>query len=264
MSIAVITGASSGMGKEFAFKLKEIAGIKEFWLIARNTERLSAVAAQLNVPCKIISADLSTKEGIEIYRKELNEHKPEISFLVNAAGFGTYGAFDVISEKTVSDMIDLNVKAPVLITHMSVPFIKRGGRIIELGSGSCFTPLPHFNIYSSSKVFILHYTKSLNFELIPYGIRATCFCPGWVDTAFLPKSLDANNGARVPKSMKPLLSASKVVEGCVKASIKGKAMYVTNWYTKLQHLLFKIVPDPILTKMWLGMLTTKENSSEEK
>ena len=139
--------------------------------------------------------------------------------------------------------------------------MKRGGRIIQLGSGSCFTPLPHFNIYSSSKVFVLHYTKSLNYELKPYGIRATCFCPGWVDTAFLPKSLDAP-GAYVPKNMKPLLDCERVVKGCVRASIKGKAMYVTNWYTKMQHVLFKLLPDPILTKMWLGMLKKNEPKGE--
>ena len=154
-------------------------------------------------------------------------------------------------------MIDLNAKATVLITHMTVPFMKRGGRIIQLGSGSCFTPLPYFNVYSSSKVFVLHYTKSLNYELKKYGIRATCFCPGWVDTEFLPKAT-ARTDVTMPKSMKPLLSVEPVVRGCVRAAIKGKTMYVTNWYTKLQHLLFKLVPDPILTRLWLGMLKHPE------
>lgn len=253
MSIAVITGASSGIGREFAFKLRDIAGISEFWLIARNVDRMKKVEEELGVPCKIMSLDLTKEEDIAKYKSALEAEKPEISFLVNAAGFGVFGSFDILDEKTVVDMIDVNVKATVLLTHMSVPYMKRGGRIIELGSGSCFTPLPHFNIYSSSKVFVLHYTKSLNYELKPYGIRATCFCPGWVDTAFLPKSLDAK-GAYVPKSMKPLLNVSKVVEGCVKASIKGRGMYVTNWYTKMQHVLFKMLPDSILTKLWLGML----------
>ena len=261
MSVAIITGASSGIGREFAFKLRDMAGVTEFWLIARNTERLTAASEELGAKSKIISADLGTEEGIESYRKALTEEKPEVSFLVNAAGFGVFGAFDVLSEKTVSDMIDVNIKATVLITHMTVPYMKRGGRIIQLGSGSCFTPLPHFNIYSSSKVFVLHYTKSLNYELKPYGIRATCFCPGWVDTAFLPKSLDAP-GAYVPKSMKPLLDCERVVKGCVRASIKGKTMYVTNWYTKLQHLLFKLVPDSVLTKTWLGMLKKNEPKGE--
>ena len=111
-------------------------------------------------------------------------------------------------------------------------------------------------------MFVLHYTKALNYELKPYGIRVTCFCPGWVNTSFLPKSLDAP-GAYVPKSMKPMLEASDVVSRCVKASIKGKTMYVTNWYTKLQHLLFKILPDFILTKLWLGMLKKNDVSGDK-
>ena len=260
MSIAVITGASGGMGREFALKLKELAGVNEFWLIARNAERLEKIKDELGVKCRVISADLSKKEGLDIYRAALLEEKPEVSYLVNAAGFGVYGSFDILSEKTVSDMIDLNVKATVLITHMTVPFMKRGGRIIELGSGSCFTPLPYFNIYSSSKVFVLHYTKSLNYELKKYGIRATCFCPGWVETAFLGKSVA--NGNTHPKEMKPLLNCEKVVKKCVKASVKGRAMFVTGWYTKLQHVLFKLVPDCILTKLWLGMLVGERKNEK--
>lgn len=257
MSVAIITGASSGIGREFAFKLRDMAGVDEFWLIARNVDRLNAVAKELNVRCKIISADLTKSEGIDVYREALASEKPEISFLVNAAGFGVFGAFDVLDETTVSDMIDLNVKASVLITHMSVPYIIKGGRIIELGSGSAFTPLPHFNVYAASKSFIVHYTKALNYELKPYSVSATCFCPGWVDTAFLAKSLDAPN-ACVPKKLAPVLNVSKVVTGCVKASMKGKRMYVTGWYTKMQHVLFKLVPDCILSKIWLKMLRKNE------
>jgi len=261
MSVAIITGASSGIGREFAIQLKEMVGITEFWFVARSYDKMVELGESLGAKYKVISADLSSDEGIEKYRTALEEEKPEVGFLVNAAGFGVFGAFDTLSEKTVTDMIDLNVKAVVLITHMTVPYMTRGGRIIQLGSGSCFTPLPHFNIYSSSKVFVLHYTKSLNFELKPYGIRATCFCPGWVDTAFLPKSLEAP-GAYVPKKMKPLLNVTKVVRGCVKASVKGRAMYVTNWYTKLQHVLFKLLPDRLLTKMWLGMLKKNPDKKE--
>ena len=262
MSLAVITGASSGIGMEFARQMKEKLGVDEFWLVARNADRMKALEEELGVRCNIISADLSTDEGIEKYRAELTKKKPEISYLVLAAGFGVFGSFDTVSEKNVAGMIDLNVKAVVLMTHMSIPYIKRGGRIVELGSGSCFTPLPHFNVYSSSKVFVLHYTKSLNYELKPYGIKATCFCPGWVKTDFLPKSLNAP-GAYVPKDMKPLLDPVRVVSGCIRAMVKGKRMYVTGWYTKMQHVLFKLLPDRILTKLWLGMLKKNEVNADE-
>ena len=259
MSVAIITGASSGIGREFAKNLNSMLGIDEFWFIARREDRMEALRDELGVTAKIIRADLCESEGIEAVRRALEEEKPSISFLINAAGFGDFGAFDEISEASVARMIDLNAKALVLITHMVSPYMQRGGRIVELGSGSCFTPLPYFNVYSSGKVFVLHYTKSLNFEIKKYGLRATCFCPGWVHTEFLGKAIAKDNITR-PRddAMKPLLKCDKVVRGCIKAAVRGRAMYVTNWYTKLQHLLFKILPDPILTHLWLGMLEKKE------
>ena len=257
MSVAIITGASSGIGREFAKQMKEKLGISDFWFVARREERMEELRDELSVNAKIISADLATSEGIEKLRSALEEEKPRVKFLVNAAGFGCFGSFDQLSEETVSAMIDVNVKALVLITHMTVPYMEKGGRIIELGSGSCFTPLPYFNTYASSKAFVLHYTKSLNYEIKKYGIRATCFCPGWVHTEFLGKATD-NKGVTVPKSTKPLLSVEKVVSKCLRASVKGKAMCVTNWYTKLQHFLFKAMPDSLLTKAWLGMLIHPE------
>jgi short-subunit dehydrogenase len=253
MSIAIITGASSGIGAEFAKGYAK--RVDEIWLVARRKERMIELGETLGVKYRVITADLCTKEGIEAIRKALESEKPKVKYLVNAAGFGDFGAFDEISEKKVEMMIDLNVKALVLITHMTIPYMERGGRIIQMGSGSCFTPLPYFNTYSSGKVFVLHYTKSLNFEIKKYGIRATCFCPGWVETEFIGNATLKSDVTRPrDNAMKPLLNCEKVVKGCIKASDRGRAMYVTNWYTKLQHVLFKILPDPILTHLWLGML----------
>ncbi len=256
MAIAIITGASSGIGEEFARQLHLSEGIDEFWFVARRRDRMEALRDRLGVKAKIIAADLTTEEGIDEVRTTLAEEKPEVKYLVNAAGFGNFGTFEELTEDEVVKMIDLNVKALVLITHITIPYMVKGGRIIELGSGSCFTPLPAFNIYASSKSFVLHYTKALNFEIKKHGLRATCFCPGWVETEFLGKAT-AREGVTAPKAMKPLLSCESVVKKCVRAARRGRAMCVTNWYTKLQHVLFKLVPDPILSRMWLGMLNKK-------
>lgn len=254
MAIGIITGASSGIGAELARGIAA-RGVDELWLVARREERLKALAEELGIKCKIIKADLATQGGIDAIRTALEETRPEVKYLVNAAGFGNFGSFDEISEGEVAQMIDLNVKASVLITHMTVPYMVRGGRIVELGSGSCFTPLPYFNTYAAGKSFILHYTKALNHELKKYGVRATCFCPGWVHTEFLGKATASENATRPrTNAFKPLLDCKKVVGGCLRAMDRGRAMYVTGWYTKLQHLLFKLLPDPILTRLWLGML----------
>ena len=261
MSIAIITGASSGMGAEFVKQLKLQYGVNDFWLVARREDKMRQVADELSVNAKIIPADLTLPEGIDALRGELEAERPTVKYLVNSAGFGNFGSFDQLPEVDVTKMIDLNVKALVLITHMVIPYMERGGRIVELGSGSCFTPLPSFNIYASSKAFVLHYTKGLNPEIKKLGLRATCFCPGWVETEFLGKATGRTD-VTVPKKMSPMLKCEDVVRGCVKSLKRGPTMYVTNWYTKLQHLLFKLVPDVILTKLWLGML--KYPDGEEK
>ncbi len=257
MSIAIITGASSGMGAEFARQLKLQWGVEDFWFIARREDKMTALAEELSVNAKIITADLTEPEGIEAVRAALEAERPRVKYLINSAGFGNFGSFDQLPEGEIVKMIDLNVKALVLITHMVIPYMERGGRIVELGSGSCFTPLPYFNIYASSKSFVLHYTKGLNGEIKKYGLRATCFCPGWVETEFLGKATERAD-VSMPKKMSPMLKCEDVVRGCVKSLGRGPTMYVTNWYTKLQHLLFKLVPDCLLTKTWLGMLRHPE------
>ena len=252
MGIAVITGASSGIGSQFARELKTRLGIDEFWFIARRRDRMEQLRDELGVKAKIIAADLTTKEGIELVRSELEASRPTVRFLINAAGFGNFGRFDELAPTDEERMIDLNVKATVLLTGMTIPYMERGGRIIQLGSGSCFTPLPNFNVYASSKSFVLHYTKALNYEIKSYGLRATCFCPGWVDTEFIGKASQAS-GVSHPKKTKPLLNCERVVRKCVRASVRGRAMCVTNWFTKLQHVLFKLVPDCLLTRAWMIM-----------
>ena len=147
MSVAIITGASSGIGCEFARELaSRVKDIDEFWLVARRKDRMEALAAELPVGSKIICADLTTDEGVELIRSALVEENPTVGYLVNAAGFGDFGSFDQIDESVAVRMIDLNVKALVRITYMTVPYMKKGGRIVQLGSGSCFTPLPYFNV----------------------------------------------------------------------------------------------------------------------
>ncbi|MBQ7363813.1 MAG: SDR family NAD(P)-dependent oxidoreductase [Clostridia bacterium] len=262
MSIAIITGASSGIGEQFVRELAERRLASEFWLVARRAERMEALAEELGINAKIIPADLTSGEGIEKIREALESERPEVGFLINAAGFGNFGRFDELPESDMERMIDLNVKALVTITNLTVPFMTRGSRVIQLGSGSCFTPLYGFNVYAASKAFVLHYSKALYYELGERGIYVTCFCPGWVDTEFIGKALSRADVTR-PKRMWPLLSCRRVVRGCVRASLKGRKMYVTNWFTRLQHLLFKLLPDGILSRAWIMMQRKGGSKNEE-
>ena len=255
MKLAIITGASSGIGREFALQLYERGDADYFWLIARRASRLEKLKEELGGKALVIPCDLTSEEGILSIKQALEENKPEVKYLVNASGFGKFGYYDEMGDKEVCDMIDLNVKALVRITHMTIPYMTRGSHIIQLASGSCFTPLPAFNVYASSKSFVLHYTKALKYEVRHLGITATAFCPGWVNTEFF--SVAERDECTQPKQKKPLLNCTRVVRKAIKDANRGKVMSVTNWYTKLQHVLFKILPDGILTRTWIKMLNKK-------
>jgi short-subunit dehydrogenase len=255
MAIALITGASSGIGREFARQIKTSGEVDGFWLVARSRGKLEDLARELGDGCRIICADLGTDEGVDALLMLLEEEQPQVKYLINGAGYGVFGGYDELSEDVILGMIDLNVKALVRITHRVAPYMVKGGHIIQMGSGSCFTPLPYFNVYAAGKSFVLHYSKALKYEMKPKGISVTCFCPGWVDTGFLGIATN-EDGVTAPKadSYKPLLKVEPVVRGALKAARRGRVMYVTNWYTKMQHMLFKLLPDRILTKLWMKRL----------
>lgn len=264
MSVAIITGASSGIGAEFARQLA-MRGADELWLVARRRDRMEKLGQQIGVKYKVIEADLAGDEGIEAVLSVLSEEKPEVGFFVNAAGFGDFGGFDELPREDYMRMIDVNVKATVALTHAVIPYMKKGGRIVTLGSGSAFTPLPYFNVYASGKAFVLHYTKALNYEIKKYGLRATCFCPGWVHTEFIDKATD-NKGVTMPRrgAFHPLLDCERVVRGCIRAAERGKSMYVTGLFTKFQHVAYKLLPDSVLTRAWLAMLESPRKRERGK
>ena len=150
MAIAIITGASSGIGKCFAEHIQKTGEVDGYLLIARRRGKLEELAATLGEGAEVLEADLGTTAGVEAVRAWLEEHRPSVRYLINAAGFGIFGDYTEVSEAETVGMIDLNVKALVLITHMVIPYMVKGGNILELGSASVFTPLPRFNIYDYS------------------------------------------------------------------------------------------------------------------
>lgn len=251
MAWAIITGASSGIGKEFVRRIKETGRVDRYLLIARRKEKLEDLALELGEGAEVLAADLATPEGIEAVRAFLEERQPSVRYLINAAGYGVFGDYTQVSERDTVGMIDLNVKALVLLSHMVIPYMPQGANLLEVGSASVFTPLPGFNIYASSKAFVYHYAQALAYEVKPKGIRVTVFCPGWVETDFFDRAENARSAG--PKNKKPMLSVGYVVGCAMRAMEKGKLLCTCNWYTKMQHLFSKILPNRLLIAMWLGM-----------
>lgn len=251
MAIAIITGASSGLGRRFAMEIQKTGEVDGFWLIARRRERLAALAEELGTGVVVLEADLATAAGIEVVRRQLAEQQPKVRYLINAAGYGVFGDFSQVSEEDVTGMIDLNVKATVLLSHMVLPYMVPGANLLEIGSASAFTPLPGFNVYASTKAFVYHYAQALAYEVRERDIAVTVFCPGWVETEFLGRAENARSAG--PREKKPLLTADYAVACAMRAMRKRRLLCTCNWYTKLQHLCSKLLPNAVLVAAWRRM-----------
>lgn len=194
MKIAVITGASSGIGREFALRISERYSLDEIWLIARREDRLRETAAQIKTKTRVMPLDLSTEEALEEIKKKLEAEKPLISMLVNAAGFGKFGTLESQDGKDAVNMINVNIRALTVITRMCIDYMADGGGIINMASISGYTPLPYLNVYSATKAYVLHFTEALAEELRDKNISVTAVCPYWVASEFIPIAQDAEEG----------------------------------------------------------------------
>ena len=254
MNVAIITGASSGLGRDFALEMYRTKRADFFYLIARREDRLKALKEELDGNALVISADLTREEGIQKIINILEENKPEVRYLINASGYGKFGTYSEISDKDTKGMIDLNVTALVRMTNIVLPYVKEGGKILQIASCAAFSSLPAFNVYASSKAFVLHYTKALKYEVKSKKITATAVCPCWIETEFLPI---AGGEVTMPKTTKPMLKSIFVVKKALKDGDKGKVLSVISWYSKVQHVLQKIMPYSFTTRIWMKMLNKK-------
>ncbi len=247
--IALVTGASSGLGREFAVQIDAMQVVDEIWLVARNEEALEAVAAALSTPARIIVADLTDKDDIAAIAAALGDAQPRVSYLVNAAGFGKFGDWQTISDEAVDAMIDLNCRGLVDMTRAALPSMDRGSRIIEVASAAAFVPLPHMNVYAATKAFVLRYTRALRWELHGTGITATALCPTWVKTGF-EKVARTSGGAHDVGHLFGEQSASTVVRRALCANKAHFAVACASPQSAALRLIGKIVPDCITMAGW--------------
>ena len=157
MRIAIVTGASSGMGREFVKQVSKKEKFDEIWVIARRKEALESLKKEVKVKVRPITLDLQNQESFETYKKLLAEEKPEVALLANIAGYGKFGKYDEISLEDCLGMIDLNCKALVAMSQLTIPYMKRGSKILQLDSLSAFQPVPYLNVYGSSNAAITYF-----------------------------------------------------------------------------------------------------------
>ena len=188
MRIAVVTGASSGMGREFVLQLGYFyKNLDEIWVIARRRERLEELAGISRIPLRIIDGDLQKKKVYRRIHEILTEEKPNIRMLINSAGFGKSGTVTEIARENFriqTDMVDLNCRALTRMTLLCLPYMSRGSRIVNLASAAAFCPQPSFAVYAATKSYVLSFSRAIGKELSDQGIYVTAVCPGPVRTPF--------------------------------------------------------------------------------
>lgn len=249
MNIAVITGASSGIGREFARAIAKNGNFDEMWLIARREDKLREAAAELGVPCKVVSMDLTSPSSLEQYEKLLLEEKPVIKTLVNAGGFGKFGHHTAVKIGESLNMIDLNCKALLAVTELSLPYLAEGAEVYQLGSLSSFQPVPYLNTYAATKAFVLSYTRGLKRELRHRKIKMMAVCPGWVKTDFFDRAATADSDAVT--YFNRMYTADAVVKTALKDMRRGRDVSIHGLPVKMQVLAVKLLPHSLVMKIWL-------------
>ncbi len=242
MSIAIVTGASAGLGVEFLKKLGTVyPEIEEYWVVARRTERLEALKDIL--PGKTItpiSLDLTATESYIEMDALLKDKKPAVKLLINNAGFGKLGDFASTAYEPQMLQCDLNVRALTVITNLVLPYMTKGSAVINVCSIAAFVPTPNMTVYCSTKAYVYSFSKSLRFELKNRGINVLAVCPGPMATEFLDVA-DITGRSKTFETL-PYCKADQVAEKALKAAKKGRGIYTNKFLYKLYRVLAKIVP----------------------
>ena len=247
--IAIITGASSGIGRSFVKALlssEDCPG--KVWVVARRADRLEELAKSSDRIVPVV-ADLSTPEGINIVTAKVKDENASVRYLINSAGMGKRGKIADRPSKDISDVIMLNCTALSVLTRDLLPYMSQGSRIINIGSTAAFMPQPDFAVYSASKSYVIFFGRALARELKNTGITVTTVCPGPVNTEF--NSLATDGATSEFKGFRKFFvaDADKLSKASLKAARRGRTLYVHGFSQKAFHLASKIIPAGLFLKI---------------
>lgn len=249
MKIAVVTGASSGLGEQFALNIdKTRKDLDEIWLIARREDRLRDLSLRLSKPARIFPMDITDTQMLKSYTAALEEFGVQVELLINNAGFGKLKPFDELTAEKNCGMVRLNCEALVNTTSKTLPFMGAGGEIINVCSIASFAPTARMAVYSSTKAFVLSFSRALREELKVRKINVLAACPGPMDTEFLPIAGIAKGTSQAFDTL-PKVSPEVMAQKALKASRKGRAVYTNRVIYKLYRLVAKLLPHSLVMKM---------------
>lgn len=246
MKIAVITGASSGMGREFVYAIDKEFDLDEIWVIARREEKLKELGENCRANVRPIALDLTDRETFAVYKGILETEKPEIQVLVNAAGFGLFGTFTEMDLDRQLDIIDLNDGALTAMCHMSIPYMPESSHIINLASNSSWQPVPYINVYGASKAYVMSFSRALGVELKKQGIHVMAVAPGWIKTEFFDHAVHDDT----IKYYDRYYTAEQVIERAMKDMRKKKTVSILGFPVRMQVRAVKLLPVSLIMKIW--------------
>ena len=244
MSIALITGASSGLGVCYVDAVTKLfPEIDELWLIARREERLKEVARKYpNKHCVIIPMDMADMSSFKLLEEKLKAEKPDIKVLINDAGISGGSLFEDMELERMLKIIDLNCKGATAITKVCLPYIIDGGTILEVSSTSAFVPNTNLIVYCASKSYVSALCLGLREELKSRHINVCAMCPGFMLTEMTKPELTKG------QSRLPVINPKTAALKSLKAAKKGRAVYTTGAFYKGYRLLAKLFPHTLLVK----------------
>lgn len=249
MRIAIVTGASSGIGREFVIQIQHLyRNLDEIWVIARRKDRLELLMEESSVTLRVFSGDLLSHPVYADLETALKKEQPDIRMLVNAAGFGKSGSVESIwkrESEAQESMIDLNCKALTKMTLLCLPYMKRGTRIVNMASAAAFCPQPEFVVYAATKAYVLSFSRGLGAELREKGIYVTAVCPGPVETDFFKISGDMQNPWKEAVMAKP----APVVRRALLDARAKRNVSVYGIPMKGTALATKVIPHDLVLKL---------------
>ena len=246
MNIAIVTGASSGMGRDFVSAVDQEYNLDEIWVIARREDRLKALEGTVKAKIRPLVLDLSLNSSVDTIGALLEKERPSVKILVNAAGYGVFGAFTDNTLEETTGIIDLNDKSLVAVTYTVLPYMKKNSAIINLGSNSSWQPVPYMAVYGASKAFVLSFSRALSMELRNRSIKVLAVCPGWIKTEFFDRAVHDDT----IKYYDRFYESKDVVARAMKDLKKGKLASILGLPVRMQVRLVKFLPVKLIMNIW--------------
>lgn len=256
--LALVTGASSGLGTQFAHVLAEQG--YDIIVTARRRERLDLLQSQIakshEVQVYPLAADLAQAAGVDSLLRQVADIKRPVHLLVNNAGMGTYGPLLGQRDEQIDEMIQVNLVSLTRLTrHFAETMKGQGsGSILQISSYAGLQPIPRYAVYSATKAYVIAFTQALRYEFRKCGLKTSVCCPGFMATEFHDVAQH-----RKTRAMRMLtVDARRVAEQAIRGLERGKLVITPGWWYGINNLVLRFLPRSTSAALAAGVVKSKE------